>query len=50
MTAEGASLRLLDGGYAMRLLEQKVLTYASEREGGFAGVLNSSANAEFAQV
>ena len=48
--AEGASLRLLDGGYAMRSLEQKVLTYASEREGGFAGVLKSAANAEFAQV
>jgi hypothetical protein len=44
------SLRLLDGGYAMRSLEQKVIAFASEREGGFAGVLKSAANAEFAQV
>ena len=50
MAAEGASLRLVEGSYAMRSLEQKVLAYASEREGGFAGVLKSAADAEFAQV
>ncbi len=50
MAAEGASLQLVEGSYAMRSLEQKVLAYASEREGGFAGVLKSAADAEFAQV
>ena len=50
MAAEGASVRSLDGGYAMRSLEPKVLAYASEREGGFVGVLKSAAIAEFAQV
>jgi hypothetical protein len=34
----------------MRSLEQKALAYVSEREGGFAAFLFSSANAEFAQV
>ena len=50
MAAEGASVRLVEGGYAMRSLEQKVLAYASEREGGLAGVLKSASTAEFAQV
>ena len=50
MAAEGASLRLVEGSNAMRSLEQKILAYASEREGGFAGVLKSAADAEFAQV
>ena len=41
---------LADGIHALRSLEHKIITYASEREGGFAGVLKSAADAEFAQV
>ena len=41
---------LADASYALQILEHKVLAYGSEREGGFAGVLQSAADAEFAQV
>ena len=41
---------LADGAQAQRTLEHKLQVFASEREGGFAGVLQSSRDAEFAQV
>jgi hypothetical protein len=40
---------LADGAQSLRTLEYKILSYGSDREGGFGGVLRSAMGAEFAQ-